>query len=46
MNILNWKISEALISSPEVTNRNALAQKWHKSECDQILKQHIKMSGH
>lgn len=45
MKILNWKISEALISSPEVTNRNALAKKWHKSKCDQILNQYIKMSA-
>lgn len=45
MTILQWPIPDWLLKSPEVSNRNLLAQKWHSREADAILKQYIKMDA-
>jgi SAM-dependent methyltransferase len=45
MSILVWDIPETLLNSPEVTNRNSLAKKWHTQNSDDILKQYIKMNA-
>lgn len=45
MNILNWPIPKDLLDSPEVTNRNLLAQKWCSASTDEILIQYIKMTA-
>lgn len=45
MTVMQWPIPDWLLNHPAVTNRNLLAQKWHRESTDAILQQYIKMDA-